>query len=175
MELASELFETSIAWLRDNYSNFRFFQERDLVWTVQTHINEKIEEQELPYQVFNDYPMLSGKRRSLSTDLAILNQNGIVEVAVEFKYEPSHSRSDILPTKFPVVSWGNDGVGKDVERIHNFVDKGVAEVAYSIFIDEGSHFRNRNPHSGSKWLEWNIEPRHLSRVSVLLAQRKVSS
>ena len=170
MEPASELFETSIAWLQDNYSNFRFFQERDLVWTVQTHINEKIEEQELPYQVFNDYPMLSGKR----TDLAILNQNGIVEVAVEFKYEPSHSRSDILPTKFPVVSWGNDGVGEDVERIHNFVDKRAAEVAYSIFIDEGSHFRNRNPYSGSKWLEWNIEAGNLSRVSVLLAQKKVN-
>src|SRR6266700_1948153 len=76
----------------------------------------KSKEQGLPFRVFHDYPILPGKRRSLCVDLAILNTDSLVEVAVEFKYEPSHNRSDIWPTKLKpsVVFWGDDGVGKDV-------------------------------------------------------------
>ena len=76
-------------------------------------------------------------------------------MAAEFKYEPSHTRkySDILPTKLPVVFWA-DGVGKDMERIREFVSKGGAEVAYLVFIDEGGYFRRREPFSGSEWIDW---------------------
>jgi len=153
---ATELFESAMAWLRENYASLRFFVERDIVWTVQTHITKLIEEQSLPYRVFNEYPILPGKRRSLCTDLAILNCHDPVEVAVEFKYEPSHKRSgiDIWPTKFPIVFWGDDGVGKDVKRIQEFVAKGKASVAYSVFIDEGGHFCHRVPHPGSEWINW---------------------
>ncbi len=159
MEAATELFEDTMGWLKENYSSFKFFVERDIVWTVQTHIAKMIEEWRLPYKVFNDYPMLPANRRSLSTDIAIINLNssGLVDVAVEFKFEPSHSRNDILQTKFPVVVWGKDGVGKDVERIKEFVDIGKAKVAYVVFIDEGRHFRHRVPHSGSDWIDWKMK------------------
>jgi hypothetical protein len=54
--------------------------------------------------------------------------DNLVEVAAEFKYEPSHKRKyntsqgnvgDIWHTKFgpTVVFWGDDGVGKDIKRI----------------------------------------------------------
>ena len=92
---ASELFENAIAWLKDNYGQFQFFVERDLVWTVQTYLFSQIKEYGLPYRVFNDYPILPGNRRSLCADLAILNTDSLVEVAAEFKYEPSHTRGDI--------------------------------------------------------------------------------
>lgn len=89
---STELFETAMSWLRNNYPNFRFFQERDIVWTIQTYITEVIKRDNLPYKIFNDYPILPGKRRSYCADLAILDVNDIAEVAVEFKYEPSHRR-----------------------------------------------------------------------------------
>lgn len=151
---AVELFEQTLSWLRDNYTNFTFFAERDVVWTIQTHILKLIEEQHLPYKIFNDHPMISGKHRSLSTDLAIVDPRGCVQVAAEFKYEPSHSRGDIPQAKFPVVFWGDDGIGKDLARIRAFVTVGKARFAYSVLIDEGGYFRKRDPHPGSEWIDW---------------------
>jgi hypothetical protein len=148
------LFEETLAWLKQNYSCFRFFVERDLVWTVQMHLLDSIQERGLPYKVFNDYPMLPSKHRARSSDLAILNSGDEVEVAAEFKYEPSHKRNDIPTTKFPVVYWGTDGVQKDIHRIQEFVDNKKAVVAYALFFDEGGSFSKRPPHPNSKWIEW---------------------
>jgi hypothetical protein len=155
------LFENAISCLQENYTDFRFFTERDMVWTVQTHIIKLIEKQNLAYRIFHNFPVLPGK----TTDLAILRQDNSIEVAAEFKYEPSHSRkfADIWPTKFPVVFW-EDGVGKDMERVREFVSKGRAEVAYLIFIDEGGYFRWREPFKGSEWIDWQ------NGVSVLWAR-----
>lgn len=156
MQSAMQLFEGSLEWLRQNYTQFRFFTERDLVWTVQTQMRKRIDDDRLPFRVFNDYPLLAGKRRSLSADLAILNSENLVVVAVEFKYEPSHQRKgiDISNGKFPVVFWGDDGVGKDVKRIREFVAQGRAQVAYAVFIDEGGAFYRRPAHPHSEWREW---------------------
>lgn len=169
MEKATELFESALKWLRDNYAGLQLFLERDVVWTVQTRVIEQIRELGLPYKVFNDYPMLPGKRRSLSTDLAILGLDDCVEVAAEFKYEPSHGRSDILASKFPVVFWGKDGVAKDLKRIQEYVAQGKAKVAYSVFIDEGGYFRGRQPHPGSEWVDWG------NGVWILYAQTQATS
>ena len=155
------LFENAISWFQENYGNFRFFTERDIVWTVQTHIIRLIEKQNLAYRIFHNFPVLPGK----TTDLAILRPDNSIEVAAEFKYEPSHGRkfTDIWPSKLPVVFW-EDGVGKDMERIREFVSKGRAEVAYLILIDEGGYFRWREPFSGSEWIDWQ------NGVSVLWAR-----
>jgi len=153
---AIELFETSIEWFRQNYFQYRFFIERDVVWTVQTQIQKQIDEAQLPFRVFNDYPMLAGKRRSLSADLAILDSENTVLVAAEFKYEPSHQRKgvDIANGKFPVVFWDDEGVGKDVKRIREFAAGGKARVAYAIFIVEGGAFGKRPAHPHSEWRKW---------------------
>ena len=37
---AAGLFEEVIAWLQDHYSEFEFWVERDLVWTVQSHLGQ---------------------------------------------------------------------------------------------------------------------------------------
>lgn len=113
-ETADALFLRSLNWLRINYSGFRFFVERDIVWTIQCHILQEIAETGLPLRVFNDYGILPGSRRSLSADLVLSGENSKIEVAVEFKYEPAHSRTDIPRVKFPVVGWGDDGVAKDI-------------------------------------------------------------
>ena len=103
--------------------------------------------------MFNDYPLLPGPRRARSADLVILDATRVVLVAAEFKYEPSHHRAEFaaLPGKLPVVFWGTDGVAKDVIRIQEFVETGVAHAAFAIFIDEGRRFRHRPPHPGTAW------------------------
>lgn len=51
MQTAVELFENTLNWLQENYFNFRFFTERDVVWTLQTHLQQQIVESKLNYQV----------------------------------------------------------------------------------------------------------------------------
>lgn len=158
------LFERTFSWLQEHYTEFRFFTERDVVWTVQNHLIDLIRMTGIQSRVYNDYPMLPGQR----ADIAIV-ENGMVDVAVEFKYEPSHLRGgvDILPSKFPVVFWDRDDVGKDVDRIREFVRQGKARVGYSVFIDEGGYFRYRPPHPGSHWLDWDVSIGRVGDVSIL--------
>jgi len=174
MESSTDLFLSTVEWLRENYSSFRFFAERDVVWTVQKRVLELVEQKGIPYKVFNDYPILPGKgRRSRSVDLAIINQDQIIEVAVEFKYEPSRKRQDICSHKLPVVFWtGEYGVGKDVERIREFISAGKAEMAYSVFIDEGGRYRKRTPYPQSRWIDWGSNETEVCEVSVLWSQEQ---
>ena len=152
---AAELFEATLRWLQSHYSGFRFFSQRDIVWTVQLRLLAEIEESGLPYRVFNDHTI----RRGIRADLVILDGDSL-EVSAEFKYEPSHDRDvdlggDIWSSKFPVVFWTGEGsVEKDVRRVRDYVQRGNAKAAYSVFIDEGGSFRHRNPHPGSKWSDW---------------------
>ena len=148
---AATLFENTMDWLRDAYGQHRFFSERDIVWTVQLRLLEEVEQANLPYRVLNDYTLFRGNR----ADLALLN-GGAVEVAAEFKYEPSHARSgEFGPGKFPVVAWTGEGsVAKDIQRVHDYAAQGNAKTAYAVFIDEGGEFRHRDPHPGSEWRDW---------------------
>lgn len=152
----SALIEEAMGWLRDHYRQFEFWVERDLVWTVQTRLRRLVRESALPYLVLNDYPMLAGSRRALSADLVVRDRPSGAMVAAEFKYEPSHRRTEFLatPGKLPVVAWGAEGVAKDVGRIRAFVDDGAASAAFALFIDEGRYFRHRPPHPGSRWVDW---------------------
>ena len=154
---AADLFESALQWMQERYTDFRFFAERDIVWTLQLRISLEIEGGGLPYRVFNDHTIFRGTR----TDLAILDGDS-AEVAVELKYEPSHARradrgGDIWPSKLDpsVVFWTGEGsVEKDVQRIREYVDRGSVREAFSVFIDEGCHFRWRDPHPGSEWIDW---------------------
>ena len=90
--------------LPEQYRQFEFWAERDVVWTPQTRLRRIIGERQLRYEVFNDYPLLPGPRRGRSADLVIRDsQTREVLVAAEFKYEPSHRRAEILaqPGKLP--------------------------------------------------------------------------
>ena len=151
---AAELFEDAMAWLEEHYAEFRFFAERDVVWTVQTQIIREIEDNNLPYRVFNDDSLLPHTR----ADLVIFGSDGSAEVAVEFKYEPAHSRSanrggDIRPSKFPVIAdW--DEVEKDFQRIQNYVDQGKVKTAYALLLDEGNYFHSKPAPPGGEWRDW---------------------
>ena len=154
---AGELFRETLQWLQNQYTDFCFFAERDIVWTLQMRISHEIKTAGLPYRVFNEYTVSKGVR----TDLAILDGDS-VEVAAEIKYEPSHSRNsdrggDIWPSKLDplVVFWTGEGsVWKDVQRVRDYVERWKVKEAFSVFIDEGGHFKYRDPHPGSEWIDW---------------------
>ena len=167
MSDAEGLFCQAMSWLRDHYAEYVFYTERDVVWTVQGRLRDQIEASSLPLHVHNDHPVLRGARRSRSADLVILGRRGEIEVAAEFKYEPSHARTDILRAKLPVVSWGKDGIRKDHLRIREFVERGGVRVAYSIFIDEGGRFRDKALYEGTWWDEWKAAGSTSESVFVL--------
>jgi hypothetical protein len=129
---AASMFEDAIRWLRDTYDDRPYFVERDIVYTVQVRIWAQIRSGRLDWSVFNDYPMLPGPRKSLSADLAIRSGADDVLLAAEFKFEPDHSRPDLLAHKFPVIGWTDPM--KDIARIQEFVSAGKAPVAYAVLI-----------------------------------------
>jgi hypothetical protein len=167
--IGSALIEEAVDWLRKHYGEFEFWVERDLVWTLQTHLRQVIGERGLPYLVLHDYPMLAGSRRSLSADLVVRDRRSGTMVAAEFKYEPAHRRTEIMamPGKLPVVLWGAEGVAKDVDRIRAFVEAGAASAAFAVFIDEGRHYRHRPAHPGSRWVDWDAATSQGAAPSVL--------
>jgi|SRR5690554_2337605 len=170
MNEAVDAFNGAMEWLREHYADFTFFQERDVVWTVQLRLLEQVATRQLPLRVYHGYPILPAERSSICADLALVDRRGRVALAIEFKYEPSHRRGDIKMTKFPVVEWGKEGVGRDIKRIREFVDQGGVAAACAVFIDEDGHFRHRKPHPGSEWIDWGRAGRY--RPSVLWAEAR---
>ncbi|MEX2245762.1 MAG: hypothetical protein WEC75_03665 [Dehalococcoidia bacterium] len=147
------IFDEAMRWLRTNYQSYTFFVERDLVWTMQTRIASLIRELGADFRVSNDYAIEPGNRRSLCVDLAVLRETTI-ELATEWKFEPSHRRIEIAPGKLPVCSWGPNGVRGDVDRISHFVEKRRAQAGHAILVDEGGYFRGRPAHVGAEWVDW---------------------
>jgi hypothetical protein len=168
-----EIFEGSLGWLKETYRQHAFFVERDVVWTIQLALNREIERRGLPFRVFNDYAIVKGPggRRGLCADLAILNEGG-VELAAEFKYEPDHRRRDVLQQKLPVLGWLD--MQKDILRVRTFVETGVVRFGYTVFVDEGGFFRHREAHSGSSWIDSATGESEL-KPSILFSRLSISS
>ena len=152
---ATTLFENTMKSFRDDYAEHRFSLEHDIVEPVYLYLLQEVRRCNLPYCVDTEHQMLGSKY----ADLVILNDDR-VEVAAEFKYEPSHDRSNEFSAgKFdsPVVSWtGADGsVEEDVRRVNTYVKKGKVTTAYAILIDEGGYFYRRHVSPPREWRsEW---------------------
>lgn len=162
---AYHLLDDALLWLRANLTVLVPMCERDVVWSVQRLIARRIAREELPYAIYNDYPVLDGNRRGRSADLVITRtgqaERWPVDLAVEFKYEPDHARAgqDILAPKLPVIGWGD--VVKDTERVREMVTAGRARQALAIAIDAGRLFQERTiglpPES--RWAAWGGKTR----------------
>jgi hypothetical protein len=157
-QVVESLFQQTLTWLGDTYGERVFYVERDIVYTVQTKLNELLAETRMPWMVYNDYPMIPGPRRALSADLAIVDSTSGVAVAVEFKYEPCHRRHDVLKSKLPVVVWAD--VVKDTLRVQEFVNTHKTTVAYAVCIDEGGYLARRDLSIYTGVKRWDASPRH---------------
>lgn len=148
---ADALVAAAMAKLRLEYPSQRFNVERDVVWTVQRWLAASAAER--GWRVWNDYPMVKGPRRALSADLAITGDDGLVLCAVEFKYEPSPSRSDVQRQKLPVIDWR--GAAADSVRIADWVGIGRSATGWAVCIDEGNVLHRRGlAIPGGEWQSW---------------------
>lgn len=163
---AETLFRHGLGWLSEQYGDRVFYVERDLVYTLQTRLNQLIAADKAPLTVCNDYPMLPGPRRHLSADLALIAPSGDVAVAVEFKYEPCHRRHDVLRHKLPVPVWAD--ILKDTVRVHDFVELGKTAIGYAICVDEGGHLSRRDLTVYVDQQAWDGRPRHDHPVTALI-------
>jgi len=161
---ADKVFKIALRYLRKNYINFCFFVERDLVWIIQLCLIKIIQKFQFPYKVFYNYSF----EKNEFVDLVILNENGFVEVAAEFKYEPSHKRKDIPESRFPVCSWNE--ICKDVKRAQELINNKKVKIAYAILIDEGGYWyskKNKKCFSVGEWINWKNDIWvHIVRISL---------
>ncbi|MDZ7741196.1 MAG: hypothetical protein U5Q03_05445 [Bacteroidota bacterium] len=131
-------------FIQEFYQRATFYTERDIVWTFQQKLNELITDSYEGIQVFNDYGILKGNRRSISTDIAIAkveSQKPEVLVAIEFKYEPDNNRKDIPSNKFPVINWS--GYRRDIDRVNQFVNEDKAKIGIAYLFDEGKQYSKK--------------------------------
>lgn len=147
---AERCFLEALIELQSAYSECTFFVERDVVWTMQLRLRDRLKP---GWRVFNDYGLLPGPRRALSADLVILNSNDELQLAAEFKYEPCRRRTDIQAKKLPVIGW-ND-VHRDAERLVRFVEESGVPAAYGICVDEGGRYAGRTAPAGAWREHWD--------------------
>jgi len=93
--VAEAAFRRTLDWLREHFGEFRFFVERDLVWTLQQRLETELGAAGTRLRVFNDFPVQRGKRgprRGICADLAVVDAAGNALLAAEVKFEPAHAR-----------------------------------------------------------------------------------
>lgn len=178
-----KVFNECLEHIRINYKDYHFYCEKDFVWTAQRLIDEYIQENNLPFKVYNDYPIEPGLKRSKSVDLAIvsndlyykdlLNGYAIAELVVEFKFEPSKIRGDeICVHKLPVVFWRE--IIEDVNRVKRFSNDKKAKKSIAIFVDEfGRYRKSKYTIPGSKWINWGDCGSTKLDISVLYTEASI--
>lgn len=167
---AERLFLESIDWLKTeykDYDSFIFIEERDVVWTLQKHLIRAIENESLPYKVFNGCAIremeIPGYKMDPRSDMLIFSDDKIkneklappLDIIVEFKFEPSRDRigKHFLKSKCPVIE-AFARIEKDFILTKEYVIQHKADVAYSVIIDEDGRHRNSEKLRNEKWETW---------------------
>ena len=152
MPVRVDFFLRALAWLRENYKSLGFFTERDMERAVQARIAWLMRELGSPLRVFHNHGLPTAAGGTRKADLVVLDTEDRVELAIELKYEPAHSRSgkDIWPTKFDVTSWKE--IQEDVDHSGDWVAGGQARVGYAVLVDEDGHYKQRA--ADGEWESW---------------------
>jgi hypothetical protein len=152
----ADMFQRAFDELVRGYDGWRFFCERDIEWTLQRTLWRDIDRLALPLAAFNQYPILPGQHLDLALTRPSLlgaafgaTSSSAIPVGVELKYEPSHARRDIAPSKFDVCDY--NAVMRDVDRITAWLDGGRIDEGFAVFIDEGGRFSHRPAHPRGEW------------------------
>lgn len=150
------MFERAFEQLVNDYDQYRFFCERDIEWVLQLALRRDIERRGHDLAVFNAYAISPGQWLDLAVRSPSLvaasfgaTPSDAIPLGIELKYEPSHARRDILPSKFDVCDF-ND-VCRDVDRIVAWAAAGCIEEGFAVFIDEGGRFKHRPAHPQGEW------------------------
>jgi len=146
---APRFFTDALAWLLDDYGRWRFFTRRDVAWSLQRRLLDEFQRRGVAWGVAHDHGVLPGPRRRLPSDLAVLDEAGRVELAVELRYEPAASRGDLRRERLPLVTWAQ--VLGDHARAERIRRGGHARNAMALLLDEGGRFRERSAPTGARW------------------------
>ena len=146
---ARQLSVDVLTWLRTTYSSHGFFLKRDVAWTIQKRLLDRICLWGPPYRVVHNYKVPKSTGRQF--DLVLLDADGTVVLALKFQFEPAEK---LAPGKSPVVEWTT--VVNDIGFVQALVKKKHAQSACSLFIDESGAFRKKPAPPGSHWEDWDV-------------------
>ncbi|MBE0475699.1 MAG: hypothetical protein IBX62_01160 [Coriobacteriia bacterium] len=152
---AESLFLGALWWLRSTYAQHGFASRRDLVWTLQKRLASVSRRTFRGCRVYTAVPEPYGGR---PIDLAVVDENDEFLVAVCVVYEPDARRrsGDLRYARLPRTSW--EEVAAEGKRTRDLVAAGRVPVAYTLLVDEGGRYRDRDL-PGSLREEW-APPEH---------------
>ena len=172
------------AVLKDTLKKYEpnvYFMERDFVFDIQRKIRTSVvgKGRKSNFYVLHGHGFKTDKftgRKNLDIAIISIDELGkeMIELAVEFKFEPDVSRKfkssknlnitqDIYHTKFRTTDW--DKIMQDIKRIRTFNKEGKEKSTNSIgifcLIDEGGYylknhyFKNEKdpPPPGARWFK----------------------
>ncbi|HAX72443.1 MAG TPA: hypothetical protein DCY20_02835 [Firmicutes bacterium] len=174
-----DVFYQALEDIRIKYVDYQFMVDRDIAWMIQRKMTELIEVLDLPYEVFQDYPLEKGHRRNNGHTLMIvsrglnykdvLGNKEAVEVMIKIKYEPSKYRHDICDYQLPRVKPMD--VVEDISELERLVHDKKTNVGISLLVDECGRYLNRiGQTQHTKWIEWGNYKDDGLNVNVLLTE-----
>jgi hypothetical protein len=158
------VFLEALDWLRETYSEHRFFKERDVEAVLQQRMSELFEERRSQWCVVENYKQI---------DLAVVDRESpnSIPVGAEIKYEPDHSRpgeeARRQTGKYPVTEWPL--FVRDHDKLHTRVSEGLVQVGYALLFDEAGYFRrSKTPPPFGEWQIWGEDDQRKMAPAVLL-------
>lgn len=180
MNDASRLFETALQWLRENYGDFLFRKEDDVVTVLWTQMVRRAKAENLAFYVDyeQNFPVSFGR---LQCDIVVFDTDHRPLLCLEVKYEPSRKRPDIAKRALKhsrpqhlLPGHGLKGHRCDIERIPYYVHEVGAEVAYAVLIDEDSYHCSRMANLvlplGTNWIRWGAKTSDGFDTAVMLSR-----
>lgn len=179
MSIAKDLFFTALEDIRFHYSEYQFMVNRDLTWILQKKINQMIEEEGLPFELYQDFPLEKGCRERKEHELVLVPQGtnyrdifslkSKAELVIRILFEPSKKRNDVCDHHLPRVLITQ--LMHDIEKVQLVTQKGQSQESVCLLIDEYSRHRHQviqNEHI--IWKLWGSYDDPGLNVSVLIAQ-----
>jgi len=149
MNDAARLFETALDWLRENYDDFLFRREDDVVTVLWGRMVRMAKAENLPLDVDYEQNFTVSFGR-LQCDIIVFSAERKPLLCAEVKYEPARSRPDIAKRALKhsrpehlLPGHGLKGHRCDIERIPHYVEEAGVEVAYAVLVDENSYHYSR--------------------------------
>ena len=163
-ETAKRAFLDALSWLGNRYGEQVFYVERDVVYAVQTRLNELSRHGTRHFACTTTTPLWPGARRGLSADLVLLgpSQGDRSRGGVQVRAVPS-------PPRCAQEQVACDCVGGHRQRHHacTGVD-GNVHVGYAVVIDEGGYLARRDLAVYADRQRWSGQPNHNHPIDALI-------
>lgn len=177
--VGKEIFFLALEEIKREYPDYEFMVSRDVTWILQKKMNRLIEEKELPFELYQDYPLEKGCREHKENELVLVTQGtnykdlfsgkAQAELVIRVLFEPSRLRQDICVHHLPKVLVTQ--LTENIRKVQSLVESNKSKEAVSILIDEYSRHRHQVSQDHQvTWTVWGDYEGSLLNLSVLIAQ-----